>query len=285
MDRRLTPANARVAAAHLRGKVDAPVYVEGRSKVIAVPVADLLSAPHGRRERQLLMGERVSVYEERAGWAFVQADKDGYVGYLLNEHLEERRPATHWIVSRASHLYTEPDMKSHEWMCLSMGSQFRVIGETGGFFETPLGYVPRPHMRPLDRQADDPVEVAERYLGVPYLWGGNSIWGIDCSGLVTAACYGCGISCPGDSDLQEAGLGRPLAEAARLRRGDLLFWKGHVALVAGKGMLIHANAHHMSVTSEPIDLVMERIAAQGGGPVTSRRRLTMARPALTARGL
>lgn len=273
MDPRLTPANPRIAAAHLQGVVEAPLYVEGTEKMIAVACADLLSAPHGRRERQLLMGERVLMYEERAGWAFVQAEKDGYVGYLPVNQLEERRPATHWVISRASHLYNEPDFKSHERMGLSMGSQFRVIGETGRFYETPLGYVPRPHMAPLDRLAHDPVEVAERYLGVPYLWGGNSIWGIDCSGLVQAACVACAIPCPGDSDMQETATGKLLPEDAKLRRGDLLFWKGHVAIVAGRGMLIHANAHHMAVAVEPVDEAIGRIEAQGDGLVTSRRRL------------
>lgn len=279
MDRRLTPANARVAAVHLRGKVEAPRYVQGTEKMVAVALADLLSAPHGRRERQLLLGERVQLFEERAGWAFVQAEKDGYVGYLRVEQLEERRPATHWVIARASHLYTEPDFKSHERVCLSMGSQFRVIAEAGRFYETPLGYVPKPHLAPLAKLARDPVEVAERYLGVPYLWGGNSIWGIDCSGLVQAACYGCGIACPGDSDMQQADLGRPLAEDARLRRGDLLFWKGHVALVAGRGRLIHANAHHMAVACEDLDAAIARIAEQGDGPVTARRRLPQLRRA------
>lgn len=277
MDRRLTPANARVAAAHLRGKVDAPRYVHGTEKMVAVPLADLLSAPHGRRERQLLLGERVTMYEERAGWAFVQAEKDGYVGYLQFDQLEERRPATHWIIARASHLYPEPDFKSHESMSLSMGSQFRVIGETRGFWETPLGYIPKPHLAPLDKLARDPVEVAERYLGVPYLWGGNSIWGIDCSGLVQAACYGCGIPCPGDSDMQENTLGRRLADDAKLRRGDLLFWKGHVALVAGRGQILHANAYNMAVAYEDMDAAISRISAQGDGPVTCRRRLSVLR--------
>lgn len=277
MDPRLTPANTRVAAVHLRGVVKAQSYVQGTEKMVALPCVDLLSAPHGRRERQLLMGERVMMYEERAGWAFVQAEKDGYVGYLRFDQLEERRPATHWVINRASHLYTEPDFKSYERMSLSMGSQFRVVAEAGRFYETPLGYVPKVHMAPLDKLARDPVEVAERYLGVPYLWGGNSIWGIDCSGLVQAACFGCGIPCPGDSDLQEATVGRLLPADKKLKRGDLLFWKGHVALVAGRGQLLHANVHHMAVAYEPLEEAIARIEAQGDGPVTSRRRLPSGR--------
>lgn len=277
MDRRLTPVNSRVAAVYLRGQVTAPAFVQGTEKAIALPCVDLLSAPHGRRERQLLLGERVTMYEERAGWAFVQSEKDGYVGYLPFDALEERRPATHWVINRASHIYTEPDFKSHERNSLSMGTQFRVVAEEERFFETPLGYVPKAHIAPLDKLARDPVEVAERYLGVPYLWGGNSIWGIDCSGLVQAACLACGIPCPGDSDMQENAVGRVLAEDKNVKRGDLLFWKGHVALVAGRGRLIHANVHHMAVALEPMDDAIARIEAQGDGPVTMRRRLPSTR--------
>ncbi len=121
--------------------------------------------------------------------------------------------------------------------------------------------------------ARDPVAVAERYLGAPYLWGGNSSFGIDCSGLVQAGCRACGMACPGDSDLQEAALGTPLAETSELRRGDLLFWRGHVAWVLDTQRILHANAHHMAVAIEGLKDAIARIAAEGGGPVTARKRL------------
>ena len=160
-------------------------------------------------------------------------------------------------------------MKTRERMSLSHGARVTVTGEAGRFAETPLGFVPRVHLAPLERPEADPVAVAERFLGAPYLWGGNSAFGIDCSGLVQAALAACGIACPGDTDMQES-----LGDAAQgaPRRGDLLFWKGHVALVRDAETLIHANAHHMAVTVEEIAAVTDRIAAAGEGPVTAHRR-------------
>jgi cell wall-associated NlpC family hydrolase len=147
-----------------------------------------------------------------------------------------------------------------------------VTGTEGCFAATPLGCVPLVHLAPLEVPEADPVVVSERFLGTPYLWGGNSAAGIDCSGLVQAACLACGIACPGDSDMQAA-LG--VAAEGPPRRGDLLFWKGHVALVRDAETLIHANAHHMAVTVEGIEAATARIAAQGHGPVTAHRRLGM----------
>ncbi|MFP4303321.1 MAG: NlpC/P60 family protein [Rhodosalinus sp.] len=269
-DRRLTPANGRVAAAHLKGWVAAERYVEGEAATVAVPVADLLVAPDGARDRQLLLGEAVTVYERRNGWAFVQAEKDGYVGYLDAAAVRGAGTPTHRVAARATHVYPAPDMKRREAMALSLGSRLTVTATEGRFAATPLGFVPVVHLAPLEVPETDPVAVAERLLGTPYLWGGNSADGIDCSGLVQAALLACGIACPGDSDMQAA-LG---AEAeGPPRRGDLLFWKGHVALVRDAGTLIHANAHHMAVSVERIEEATARIAAQGDGPITARRRL------------
>lgn len=270
-DRRLIPANARVAASHLRGKVEAPRYESGMARLVSVPVADLLHAPGGRRERQLLMGAAVTVYDIHEGHAFVQAKRDGYVGYLPETALGGGC-TTHRLTVRASHLYTRADLKSPEICGLSLGSRVQVLREAGRFAETPYGFIPRPHLAPLEERAIDPVAVAGQFLGTPYLWGGNSAFGLDCSGLVQEACIACGIACPGDSDLQEAALGTALPEAAPLRRGDLLFWKGHVAWVSAPDMLLHANAHHMAVAYEPLVEAIRRIEA-GEGPVTSRRRV------------
>ena len=272
-DRRLTPANGRVAALSLKGQVEAARFVDGWSRAVAVPVVALRDAPDGRRERELLRGEAVTVFEERDGWCFVQAARDGYVGYLPGAALHVAQPADLRVVARATHAYAEADIKSPDIASLSFGSRLVNLGLEGRFVRTDAGYVPPSHLAPLDQHAQDPVTVATLLLGTPYLWGGNSAFGIDCSGLVQAACLACGIACPGDSDLQAAGLGAPVTDGSRPRRGDLLFWKGHVAWVSGQDMILHANAHHMAVAFEGMAEALARIEAQGGGPVTGHRRL------------
>lgn len=272
-DRRLTPANARVAAAHLEGPAPGIRPVSGTSRQIGVSVVDLLDNPGGQRERQLLWGDEVTVYETRKGWCFVQVRKDGYVGYVPEAALVETAPATHWLCTPASHAYSAPDFKSPELRGLSLGSRLKVDRIDDGFAETTSGYIPAQHIAPLSEPASDPVAIAEMFLGTPYLWGGNSRWGIDCSGLVQAAFLACGIACPADSDQQEAELGNVLPEGADPKRGDLLFWKGHVAMVQDPDTLLHANAHHMSVAHEPLQAAIERIEAQGDGQVTAHKRV------------
>ncbi len=274
MDRRLTPSNGRVAAAQLRGRVTAERFVKGEARRVSVPVADLLHEPHGRRERQVLLGDPLTVFERREGWAFVQSGKDGYVGYLRAGQFDDRGEPTHWITAAATHLYPEPDMKRIERARLPFGARLRVVGDANArFLETEDGFVPRAHLAPLDWHFRDPVAVAALFLGTPYLWGGNSRDGIDCSGLVQAACLACGIICPADSDQQSAMVGQSLLDAAPLQRGDLVFWKGHVAMVVTHNRLIHANAHHMAVACEAQDEAEARIVAQGDGPPVIRRRL------------
>lgn len=272
-DRRLTPANERVAAENLRGTVTAQEYVKGAVRRLSVPVADLMNAPQGKRERQVVSGEGQIVYEDRDGWSFVALERDGYVGYVRSDQLHEGDTPTHRVATRTTHIYPDPDLKTPERHALSHMSQVRVLGEVNRFAQTPEGFIPKTHLTPLDQYETDPVKVSELYLGTPYLWGGNSGAGIDCSGLVQAGCLACGITCPGDSDLQEAELGETLSDDAPLRRGDLLFWKGHVAWVADPDTILHANAFHMAVTFEPMQDAINRIEAQGDGPVTARKRL------------
>jgi cell wall-associated NlpC family hydrolase len=273
-DRRLTPANGRVAAAHLRGQVAAERYVAGEAAAVAAPVADLRAGPGGGRNRQLLWGEAVTVYEREGGWAFVQAARDGYVGYLEEAALGPPVAATHVVAVPATHLYTAPDIRAPELCGLSFGARLRVVSGRGAFLETDGGlFVPRVHLRPANRPFADPATVAQLFFGAPYLWGGNSIRGIDCSGLVQAALLACAIPCPGDSDLQAAHPGfADLAPDTPLERGDLVFWRGHVGLMVDDQTLLHANAHHMAVAYEPIAEAAARIDAAGGGPIVARRR-------------
>ncbi len=275
MDWRLTPTNGRVAAQQLHGKVEAERFTDGEARQVSVPVCDLRKEPHTmRRERQLLFGDTFTVLEDRDGFAFGQSGRDGYCGYVRSADLQAAQTATHIVGARGTHAYSAPNIKIPEIMALSFGSKLSVEDEDGRFVRTHEGhYLPWVHVRALDRPFSDPVAVAEVFLGTPYLWGGNSGAGIDCSGLVQAALLACGIGCPGDSDLQEQALGQPLSDVASTRRGDLFFWKGHVAMAVDDERLIHANGHTMSVAYEPIKATIARIEAAGEGPVTSRRRI------------
>ncbi|MDU9003171.1 C40 family peptidase [Sedimentitalea todarodis] len=272
-DPRLTPANDRVAAAHLTGVAAGLSRVAGTPCQVARPVVDLLHTPDRARERQLLWGERVDLYEDRAGTSFVQAQKDGYVGYVDSAALRPPEPVTHWVSAPACHLYQDANIKSPDLHLLSFGSLVCVLDETDRLAETPSGFIPRTHLRPLGDTMDDPVTVAELFLGTPYLWGGNSRAGIDCSGLVQAALLACGQDCPGDTDQQQSALGREAAQDGTCKRGDLLYWRGHVAMVVDADRLIHANGTHMSVVYEPIKAAIDRIERQGQGPVIAHKRL------------
>lgn len=274
-DRRLVPANARVAAAELRDEIAAPEYVEGTWQRVLWPVVDLLMHPGGPRDRQLIFGERVRVLDRDGGFAFVQSGRDGYVGYLAETCIGADSPPTHRVSVPSSHLYPSPDLKVHEVFWLSFGSLLSIRETKGAYAETEDGlYVPRCHITLVGTTAQDPASVAALFLGTPYLWGGNSRMGIDCSGLVQAALMACGISCPADSDLQREALGQRLPDGTPARRGDLFFWKGHVAMAMDAETMIHANAHHMSVAVEPIAEALVRIATDNStGPLLAHKRL------------
>ena len=267
-DRRLTPATERVAHVSLRGAVEAPAWTEGSPARVVLPVADLLARPSGPRDRQVLYGAAVTVIERRQGHAFVLAAADGYCGWLAEAALGPAEAATHWISARASHLYREPSLKAPEAAGLSFGARLRLVAEAGRFAETADGwFVPRAHLLPLGDWLADPVEAAMRLLGAPYLWGGNSQAGVDCSGLVQLAFHAAGRACPGDSDLQRAAFGPALPEGTAPARGDLFFWPGHVALAVDGLHLIHANGFRAAVTLEGIETCLARIEAQGEGPL------------------
>lgn len=271
-DRRLTPATRRVAHIALQGKIDAPAFAVGEGRQIGLPLVDLLRAPHGARERQLALGEAFTVIDRADGHSFGFAAKDGYCGWLPDNALTDATAPTHWVASHGTHLYPEPRVQAPETAALPMGAQLCVTGKTGAWAQTALGFVALPHLRAIGDYLTDPVALAEGFLGTPYLWGGNSREGLDCSGLVQLCHLACGIAAPGDADLQEA-MGTAIGDNTPLQRGDLLFWSGHVAMVVDGHRLIHANGHTMSVAYEETEACIARIIAQNGGPVTERRRL------------
>ncbi|MDW4498307.1 NlpC/P60 family protein [Sulfitobacter sp. D35] len=258
-DRRLTPDPE-----HLRTRIPARV---------TVPVSDLCRSPDGPRDRQMLLGDGVTVFSEDDGWSYVQAARDGYCGFLRSETVGPALEPTHRVAAPATQAYSAPDIKSPDRMTLSFGCQLCATSESATFIETPEGHVPRQHVHRIGTYASDPASVAELFLGTPYLWGGNSRNGIDCSGLVQAAMLACDIDCPGDSDMQRAHLGTDLPAGSDYRRNDLIFWTGHVALVTGPDMLIHANGGHMAVAVEGIANAISRIERQGDGLPTAHKRL------------
>lgn len=240
---------------------------------VGVPVADLNRHAGYKRDRQVLMGEGVTVLNQSKNQSYVITHKDSYVGYINSNALIPDHQVTHRIKVRASHTYTDPDMKSPNLLELSHGCLLEARSLSPKFAETNHGFVPIQHICPIEMRASDFVEVAKLFLGTPYLWGGNSQTGIDCSGLVQASLTACNIPCPGDSDQQEAELGHLLAPNSPVEKGDLFFWKGHIAIAADEQTLIHANAFHMACVYEPIEKAIARISEQGDGDVTAHKRL------------
>jgi hypothetical protein len=280
-DPRTTPARPDLAANHLSGVVQAQRFVEGRAYEIGSSQAPLRSAPSPQAPlmTEALKGEQITVYDVgENGWAWGQLTRDGYVGFLPANALCACGPvATHKVSALRTFVYPGPSIKLPPLEALSFGCQL-VISRSDETFATTAsgGYVPVLHLAPVATREADFVAVAERFLGIPYLWGGKTSLGLDCSGLLQVALASYGVTCPRDTDMQEQALGHPLAEPqdfAQWRRGDLVFWKGHVAIVRDEATLMDANAsRHMAVASEAIASAIPRISA-AAGDITSVRRL------------
>jgi cell wall-associated NlpC family hydrolase len=273
-DRRLTPVRPDLAAGRLRGTVDAPRYVEGVTMQVVEASAPLRRAPAADAllDTEALFGETLSVFDESEGWAWVQLDRDRYVGYLPRAALGQPSAPTHRVAALRTHVYPGPSIKLPPLMALSLGARLTIAGQEGDFAATTDGrFLWARHLAIVDSVEADFVAVAEKFLHAPYLWGGRTSQGIDCSGLMQAALTAAGIAAPRDSDMIEASLGEP-SPAARVR-GDLVFWKGHVGVMRDAETMLHANGWHMAVVSEPLAEVCDRIAANGGGSVTSVKRL------------
>jgi cell wall-associated NlpC family hydrolase len=285
LDPRIHAYRPDLADRTLVGRVAAERFVEGRELAVAVPAAPMRRAPDAvlALETEALYGERVVVFEETAdGWAWGQLVEDRYVGWLPRAALAEPAgPSTHVVAVPRAHLYAAPDIKAPALAGLPLGARVRVAGEaTDANARFVLidsgsgGAIVAQHLAPLGRHATDAAAVAESFLGVPYLWGGKTSLGIDCSGLVQVALLAAGVAAPRDSDMQEAAIGGalPLHQGLPpLRRGDLVFWRGHVGMMVDGERIIHAGAHRMQVAVEPLAEVMARHAGRGL-PVTAVRR-------------
>ena len=279
LDRRLNAFRDDLADISLKGQVESKRFVSGEIAVINQPVVDVRTEANFELgiDTQFMFGETVKVFERKKSWAWVQSTQDSYVGYILGVELSSLRLArTHWIVQPRTYVYCSPDMKMPKLVALSMGSRVAVIGEveTRGTRYLRLatgGAIVAQHALPLGQfLSDDYVSIASRLAETPYLWGGKSAFGLDCSALVQLSMMMAGRAAPRDSDMQAKGLGSEI-ERGDLQRGDLVFWKGHVGIMEDEATLLHANGHTMSVARENLDSAIDRIGWLYGGPTGYRR--------------
>jgi cell wall-associated NlpC family hydrolase len=279
-DPRVTPARADLAAKHLEGKVQAARFAEGRAYDVIEAQAPLRLEPRpdASLATEALKGERVTIYDiNDEGWAWGQLAADDHVGWLpANALAPPGAPPTHKVTALRTFAFPGPSIKLPPLEALPLGARIAVARIEDRMAVLPSGAnVPVAHLASIEDNESDFVAVAERFAGVPYLWGGKTVLGLDCSGLVQVALTACGVPCPRDSDMQEAALGTPIAldgSYGGLKRGDLVFWKGHVGIMRDPQSLLHANAVQMAVVAEPLAEAVVRIAGSGDN-VTSIRRL------------
>jgi cell wall-associated NlpC family hydrolase len=268
-----------LADARLKSLIEAERYVQGEPRQVVAPSLPLRREPRSDSilETEALKGETVTVFAESEGWAWVQIDRDLYVGYMPSEGLSASIiEPTHRIGALRTYVFPEPDAKSPPLALLSLNALFSAEAEEGKFLALDDGgYVFARHTLPAGEVVGDAVAVAEKFLGTPYLWGGRTSIGLDCSGLVQLAFEAAGFNTPRDADMQAEELGEPLAwkVGVELRRGDLVFWEGHVGIMTSPTDLIHANAYHMAVEIEPLREARERIKTATASEVIGVRRL------------
>lgn len=274
-DPRLTLANPDLASTALEGRLAAKAYATPLLMQVSAPIVPVRAAPVGDAEQwdQACFGELVEILTEQDGFGWGRAVRDGYVGYLSMDALSAPvLTPTHRISALRTYAFSEPSIKSAPVGLYSLNGLVTVEAREGRFVRAARsGWFVESHLSPIGQFETDPVTVAERFLGAPYQWGGRESLGLDCSGLVQQAFYACGLACPRDTDMQQTAFTHDI-EPVDLRRGDLVFWRGHVGLMQDARTLLHANAFHMAVASEPLAQAMARIEAAGNGPPTAFRR-------------
>ena len=280
-DPRTTLARPDLAASHLREQIEADHYSDGQTFRVLKSVTPLFAEPRsdGAIQTELLFGETVTVLEQSSeGWSWGQSTCDSYVGYLLSDHLAPfLAPPTHRLSVLRSFVYPTPSIKHLPLDAFSFGTKVRIEGQTDRFSHLHGGgFVITDHLTPLDQKTDDPAAFASLFLHSPYLWGGRSSLGLDCSALVQLSLQACGLACPRDSDMQERETGDRLEPNEPLQRNDLIFWKGHVGLMLDATTLLHASGHQMLVVQEPLETARIRIRTITGQDITSRKRVRWA---------
>ncbi len=267
-DPRVTPARPDLAAKYLEGKVAAARFTEGTLREVTAPQAPVRHAPSPEAplDTEALKGERFTVYEDNGeGWCWGQLGGDGYVGWMPSHALVAPGAApTDKVAVLRTLAFSGPSIKLPPVEALSLGCMLAIAKREGEFAVTASGlYLPARHLASLGKMETDFITVAERFVGIPYLWGGKTSFGLDCSGLVQVSLTASGIGCPRDSDMQENALGTAITLNSTVKRGDLLFWPGHVAIVRDNDTLIHANGFHMATAVEPIRDAVARIEKAG----------------------
>ncbi|MDE2445023.1 MAG: C40 family peptidase [Alphaproteobacteria bacterium] len=277
MDKRLNAFRPDLADARLQGSVDATCFVLGREVQFRWPVASVhrMADAGSMQLTQALMGETAVLFEDHNGWAWVQLTRDSYVGYVCSEALGDKvESTTHHVHVVSTLIYPKPDLKTQPVVFLPMNAAVAVVDEEGAYSRLATGgYVFSKHLT-SKKPKQDFVNVAEKFLHVPYLWGGKTHHGLDCSGLLQTALHAVGTACPRDTDMQEASLGTALQinDLDGLTRGDLVFWQGHVGIMHDESNLLHANGFHMQTVIEPLKLAATRIA-DSHKPITALKRL------------
>jgi hypothetical protein len=278
-DKRITPFKDGLTDQAFQGLLRAQTFVVGEVMGCGAASSAVRSGPSPKAEQvnQLLFGERFKVIERSRDFVWGQALRDGYVGYVSASDLtRDWLIPTHFISTLRTFVFSEPNLKSSIVCSLSQNALISVSEHEGRFAKIEdLGWVFINHISDFTEFSQDYVSIAHTYLNAPYQWGGRESDGLDCSGLVQQAFYACGHACPRDSDMQSE-LGYPLdigSDLKGLDRGDLVIWRGHIAIMCDQDHIIHANGYHMKTVIEPLREAVVRIEAAGSGLPTGFRRL------------